>query len=327
MKTMVNISNRSLSSRNILILGCNGQDGSLLCHSLLKKGIKVIGITKNVNGKSNNHVHLGIENDVEILECDITNSKKLSKIIESYQPETIYNLAGQSSVGRSFTEPKETIKSIVYGTQTILEIAKKLSFNGKIFFAGSGEMFGEINDKASINHIQQPKSPYGIAKQTSFNLVKLYRELYEIKCFTGIFFNHESHLRAKTFVTQKIIKAALDIYKSDKKDVKLKMGNLEVIRDWGWAPEYMEAIQIMTQSKTTNDHVICTGNAISLNQFIKIVFDKFDLNWKDFIVVDKNLFRPGEIMRSCGDPSQLKNELNWSAKININLIIDKMIKI
>ena len=311
-----------LTKNTALVLGSTGQDGSLITKSLLEKGHEVIGLTRGITPNNENFKKLGIEKDIKVIKCDIKNFSALSEIIEKYNPKMIFNLACQSSVGRSFSEPTETLESIVSVSLNILEIARELDYKGRIFFAGSSEMFGNIAEKADIYHSQKPNSPYGIAKQASFNLVKIYRELYDIKCMTGILFNHESNLRPQTFVTRKIIKAALEIHKNKKQ--MLKIGNIEIIRDWGWAPEYINAIQLISKSPTIKDYVICSGNAFSLKTFIKKVFSKLGLDWEDHTIIDKNLFRLSDIKRSCGDPSALFDELGWKAEVDIDSIIEKM---
>ena len=312
-----------MTSKNILIFGCHGQDGSLLSKLLLEEGYRVVGLSRNGRYTSENHIKLGIEKDVELEEGSISNYKTVSSIIEKYKPVSIYNLAGQSSVGKSYSHPDETIQSIINGTLNILEATKKLMYPGRIFFAGSSEMFGEIKTKADLSHRQQPISPYAIAKQASFNLVKTYRELYKHNCVTGILFNHESRLRKKTFVSQKIIQAAKEI--STNKNLRLTMGNIDICRDWGWAEEYVKAMQIITEAKKPKDQIICTGKACSLRLFIEKVFSKFDLDWQKYIQIDKKLYRPSDILRSCGDPTQLYKDHLWRAKMDIDQIIDRMI--
>ncbi len=306
-----------------LILGCSGQDGSFLCKSLLEKGDKVIGISRKDKEKIRNHIKLGIDKDIELKKGNIKNFKAIEKIISQYQPDRIFNMAAQASVGKSINDPIETIEGIVNGTLNLLEISRKLNYSGRIFFAGSSEIFGNIRDKADIFHPQDPNTPYAVAKQASLNLVKLYRNIHSIKCMTGILFNHESHLREEAFVTQKIIKTVKDI--DENKSIKLRVGNIDIIRDWGWAPEYINAIQLIADSDTIKDHIICTGEAISLKTFIKKVFSKYGLDWKEFTLIDKNLFRPSDIKRSCGNPEPLIKDLQWKAEVNIDLIIEKMI--
>ena len=183
----------------------------MIAKSLLQKGHEVIGVTRGAPQKFENFKKLGIENDINTIECDIKSFSALSKIIEKYNPSRIFNLGCQSSVGRSFSEPRETVESILNVSLNLLEIGRQLDYQGRIFFAGSSEMFGNIQDKADVYSSQEPNSPYAIAKQASFNLVKMYREIHDLKCMTGVLFNHESNLRPPTFVTKKIIKAAIEI--------------------------------------------------------------------------------------------------------------------
>jgi len=312
-----------LTNKNALVLGCSGQDGSLLSKSLLNKGYKVIGLARTKSNSVKNHIKLGIEKDVEIKLGDIQNSKTIEKIISDHQPDAIFNLAAQSSVGKSFYEPLDTIQGIVNGTLNILEVSRQMEYSGTIFFAGTSEMFGNTHIAADINHKHNPISPYAIAKQTSFNLVKFYREVHKLKCLTGVLFNHESHLRHENFVTQKIIKAVKNINKNNTQ--KLKLGNIEVIRDWGWAPEYIEAIQLITKSEKTKDHVICSGKTNSLKLFIQKTFSYYGLDWREHTVIDKSLFRPNEILKNYGNPDPLFVDTGWRANVDFDSLIHKLI--
>ena len=312
-----------MTSRTAVILGCNGQDGSLISQSLIKKRYRVIGLSKNQNQKESNLQKLGIAKDIELIVGDITDLKCIKDLIYKYSPEEIYNLAGQTSVGVSFSQPILTIESIVKGTATILEACRQTSYTGRIFFAGSSEMFGETDKGANINHKQKPKSPYSIAKQTSFNLVKMYRDIFSIKCMTGVLFNHESPLRSDTFVTQKIIKRVREI--SETKRGKLRLGNINIKRDWGWAPEYIEAMQLITNASNIADHVICTGELNSLREFIIQVFSNFELEWEKHIEIDRNLFRSNEILKSYGNPKPLLQTLGWEAQVDFNTMIQKLL--
>ena len=312
-----------MNSKTAIVLGCSGQDGSLLCKSLLKKCEKVIGLTRSNHNPIRNHIKLGINNDIEIIEGDISRPETVQYLIEHYKPHSIFNLAGQSSVGKSFSYPNETLHSIINITQNILEVSRKIKYTGKLFFAGSGEMFGNTEEAAGITHQQKPMSPYGIAKQTSYNLVKFYREIYQLNCVTGILFNHESYLRSDHFVVPKIIKNASNI-KINNSQHKIKFGNINVIRDWGWAPEYVEAMQIITESKKLSDYVICSGEANSLEVFIEKIFSRFGLNWEEHIEIDQRLFREQEISKSCGSPDLLFQELGWKTKENLDSIVNKL---
>ena len=313
-----------MTLKTTLILGSTGQDGSLISKSLLEEGHKVIAVSRGDSRRCVNFKKLGIDQDIDRVRCDIKSFSSLSKIIQKYNPDEIFNFACQSSVGKSFSEPTETTESIFNLTLNILEIARKLKYPGKIFFAGSSEMFGNVTNKANIYHPQKPNSPYAIAKQASFNLVKMYREVYKLNCMTGILFNHESNLRPETFVIQKIIRTAKEIQKNKTK--KLEIGNIEIIRDWGWAPEYVDAIKLINRSKIVKDHVICTGEATSLRKLIEKVFSKLDMDWEEFTIINKSLFRASDINRSCGDPNPLFDELGWKSQVNIDSIIERMAK-
>tara|TARA_B100000214_G_scaffold363939_1_gene329973 strand:- start:6756 stop:7787 length:1032 start_codon:yes stop_codon:yes gene_type:complete len=314
---------KGLITQTTLVLGSTGQDGSLISKSLLQEGHKVLALTRGNSQKCENFRKLGIHEDIINIQCDLTSFSALTRIIHKYSPENIFNLACQSSVGKSFSVPRETTESIYDVSLNLLEASRALNYQGKIFFAGSSEMFGEIKSKANIYHPQNPKSPYAIAKQASYNLVKLYREIYDLKCMTGILFNHESNLRPETFVIPKIIKTAYQIRQGQAS--QLEVGNIDIIRDWGWAPEYINAMKLITKSDIVKDHIICTGNANSLKTLIEKVFKKFGLEWKEFTSINKKYYRKTDIQRSCGDPEPIFNELGWRAKIDIDTIIEKMI--
>ncbi len=312
-----------MSSKTALIFGCSGQDGSLLSKLLLQKGFKVVGLSRKQQKRQDNLKRLGISSEIEHLEGNILNNELVSNLFESYSPDEVYNLAAQSSVGKSFNLPRETLNGIITGTVNLLESAKSLSFSGSIFFAGSSEMFGSTTGKATINNPHKPQSPYGVAKQTSFNLVRIYRDAYQLKCVTGVLFNHESELRNENFVTQKIINAAIECSKDKTK--KITLGNINVQRDWGWAEEYVEAMKLINSSNLNEDFVICTGKLTKLEKIIDLAFKKFNLSWQDHIEIDKSLLRKKEIEKSVGDPEHLKRTLKWEAKLNIEDIVEKLI--
>ncbi len=310
--------------KTALVLGCKGQDGSLLCKSLINQGFEVVGLTRNRSTNLGNLKSLKIEQDINLEEGKITDYTLIKQIIESHNPIEIYNLAAQSSVGKSFSSPKETIESIIQGTINILEVSKDINYEGRLFFAGSSEIFGNTKIKADLNHKQNPQSPYGIAKQTSLNLVKMYREQYNLSCVTGILFNHESPFRQKDFVTQKIISEAILCSKNS--NHKLNIGNIEIARDWGWAEEYVEGMQLITRAKKVKDQILCTGKLTSLKQFIEITFKKLNLSWEKHTKIDKSLFRSKDIKVSVGNPIQMEIDLNWKAKVGIDLLIEKLIE-
>ena len=307
-----------------LILGCSGQDGSLISQSLLEKGYEVVGTTRSCNKKIKSHEKLGISNKIEIITNSLLKLNELEQLIDSEKPDEIYNFAGQSSVGLSFKYPEKTKKSIVTITRNLLEACSKNKFNGRLFFAGSSEMFGNTSEPAKENSAKKPLSPYAEAKLDSFLLVKKYREEYNIKCVTGIFFNHESNLRAKNFVTQKIVTAAKEI--AEGKHEKLKLGNINIKRDWGSAREYVIAAQKVIRSNRLKDYTICTGKSISLKYFLGNVFQQLNLRWEDHVEIDKALFRTNEIKESVGDSFDLYKDLGWKAKKNIHDVINELLE-
>ncbi len=315
---------KTVKIKSALVMGCHGQDGSLMCQSLLKKGYKVTGLSRSIHKERNNLEKLGISKEINLVIGNIENFKMIENLVLHSQPLEIYNLAGQSSVGTSFVNPIETFDSIVKGTLNILEVARKNKYEGRIFFAGSSEIFGNTEEPANLYYPQDGRSPYAIAKQTSLNLVRLYRDSYHLNCCTGILFPHESSLRSDNFVTQKIIKATKAIRKNKKK--KLELGNINIVRDWGWANEYVEAMQLMNNAKSIKDQIICTGEGHSLKEYISKVFSYFNMNWQDYIEINKEFFRPADIKISVGDPKQLYEDLEWKANVKFDILIEKMIK-
>ncbi len=308
-----------------MVFGCTGQDGSLISNSLLRKGYEVLGITRSSKPNYQYLQQLGINQSFEIKKIGVENDLlSFQKLIEFYDPIEIYNLSAQSSVGLSFKEPYSSIKSIYHQTLILLEAIRTIEFNGTIFMAGSSEMFGETKVAADIYHPRKPLSPYAHAKEASFSLVKQYRRIYNINCVTGVLFNHESTLRTDRFVIPKIIKGAIQCKKN--KAYKINLGNIDIYRDWGWAEDYVEAMQRITRADKKQDHVICTGNLTSLKDFIKKVFDKIDLNWQDHVTINKGHKRPHDILKSFGSPQALKLELNWENKKSIEDIIELLLE-
>ena len=310
--------------KKIIVIGCTGQDGSYLTKSLLKKGFEPIGISRSNKPQTNNHEKIGIKNEFKIIKVENLCTFEVINLIEKFKPVEIYNLSAQSSVGLSFSQPEETFQSIVDITRSILEASRKTQYHGKLFFAGSSEIFGETRSPATVKTKPNPCSPYGIAKSQSKSLVNLYREIYGIKAVTGILFNHESPLRGRNFVTQKIIEGAINCAK--KKEKKLILGNLNIKRDWGWAEEFVEGIQLMTRAKELNDHVICTGKVTSLKKFVMNVFNYFNLDYKNYVISDSSQYRKRDIIKSLGNPDFMKEKVNWSANYQITEKVDYLIK-
>ena len=310
-------------TKRALVLGCTGQDGSFLTQSLLKKNYEVYGISRSKKPNRTNHKVLNIENQFKISCVNLFDLKEVTRAIEAIHPQEIYNLAGQSSVGLSFSNPLKTLESIVDITRNILESSRRLNFDGKLFFAGSGEIFGETVIHATRDSKIDPKSPYAVGKYESMLLVKLYRECFGLNSKTGILFNHESFLRNKNFFTSKLICGAIEC--SMDKSKKIELGNLSIYRDWGCAEEYVEAMQLVNKNPQNTDHIICTGVETSLQSIVELVFSYLDLNWRDHVIINKKLFRSSDVKKSFGNPKPILKELGWHSTKSVSNIFESII--
>ena len=307
-----------------LIVGITGQDGSYLAKLLLSKGYKVFGSTRDSSiCDTSNLSKLKILDYVNIISLAPNDFRSVIKAINSINPDEVYYLAGLTSVGLSFEQPVECMESISLGTLNFLEAIKLNQKKIKFFNAGSSECFGNTNKIiANEKTVFSPRSPYATAKATAFWIVSNYRESYNLFCCTGILGNHESPLRNKRFVTKKIISGVWDIV--CKKSNELKLGNLDTWRDWGWAPEYVEAMYLIMHSPEPEDYIIATGKTNSLKDFVSMAFKKFNLDESKFVICDEKLLRPSDIKYSYLDPSKIYNNLNWKSEKNLEKIIDSM---
>jgi GDPmannose 4,6-dehydratase len=307
-----------------LIIGVSGQDGSYLADFLLKKGYEVFGTSRDAQGSVFQGLSfLGIKNEVHLLSMDPEDFRSVLVAIKKSKPDEIYFLAGQSSVGLSFEQPAETIQSFTIGILNVLEAVKMEGRGIKVYHAGSSEAFGDTDGEAAKETTPfKPRSPYALAKASSTWLVDNYREAYDLFACTGILFNHESPLRPARFVTQKIIQTAKRI--SDGSKEKLILGRLDVSRDWGWAPEYVEAMWLMMQQEKPDDYIIATGKTQSLEEFVSKAFEVLGLDWKNHVAQSEDLMRPTDLSVSKADPSKAKKHLGWEAKKGIQEVIEGM---
>ena len=308
-----------------LIFGISGQDGSYLSHFLINKGYDVCGTTRN-SSKNNlkNLVRLGILKKVKIIKCNIIDFFGVKKLIKIIKPDEIYYLCGKSSVTQSFTNPVDSFKSNTLGLLNILDTVKKTNKKIKVFNAVSGQFYGNrknsvYNEKSYID----PQSPYGVSKASSFWLTKIFREWYGIKCCSGILFNHEYPLRSNEFVTKKIINCSKLIKKGKLKH--LYLGNINIYRDWGWAPEYVEAMYLMLRQKHPKDLVIGSGKRHSLRSFVYEVFRLLNIPRSSLKINVKKLMRKRDITTYKADPKLAKKILKWKAKTSFKQIIYKMV--
>ena len=308
-----------------LIIGVTGQDGAYLSHHLIGEGYKVVGTTRDVASANTSRLKaVGVEEFVELITVHPHDFRSISKAILNINPDEIYNLAGQTSVGLSFEQPTEAIDSIANATINWLEAIRLLSPTTPFFNAGSSECFGDSRGAEADEQTPfSPRSPYAIAKASAIWYVKTYRESYGLKCCTGIMSNHESPLRGRRFVTQKIVTAVQEIRDGVRDD--LKLGNLNVWRDWGWSADYSRAIHLMlTQNYGFEDFVIATGESHSLNEFVELVFEYSGLNSRDFVRVSDDLLRPNELEYSALNPKRIKSVLNWEPILLFPEIVSKL---
>ena len=307
-----------------IIFGITGQDGTLLANFLLKKGYDVVGTTRDLNNTVNLR-SLSILDKIKLKKIDILKYSEINQLIATECPNEIYNLSGQTSVGNSYSSPLETYQSIICTTLYILDSIRINQSKIKFFNASSIECFGDNNNKIITEDSKHnPVSPYGVAKSITQGLVNNYRTLYGLHICSGIFSNHESQLRSNKFVSQKIVETAMDISKGIVD--YLEVGDISIVRDWGWAEEYVEAIYKSMQIDTPDDFIFATGKSISLEEFINYTFIKFNLDYKKHIKINKSFIRPNEIKNILLDNSKAKKILNWAPKISVYQVIDKLVE-
>ena len=311
-----------------LISGITGQDGSYLAEFLLKKKYKVHGIIRRVALEDRTHRLWrlkGILKKINLHAASLESYASIVKIIQKIKPNEIYHLGAQSYVDYAFQDEFSTLNTNINGTHYFLSAVKDFSPKTKFYFAGSSEMFGKVrtipqNEKTAF----YPRSAYGISKVTGHDLTRNYREAYNLFCCTGILFNHESPRRGFEFVTRKISHGVATIKLGLQR--KIELGNLDAKRDWGHAKDYVEAMWLMLQRKKPDDFVIATGKQHSVREFAKLAFSVVGLNYKDYIITDKNLFRPSEVQSLLGNYSKAKKLLKWKPKTSFKNLVKDMVE-
>lgn len=308
-----------------LICGIGGQDGSYLAKLLLKKGYEVHGSSRDIHLMSKLGLqYLDIAGQVRLHSMAINDFRSVLTVVSIVQPDEIYNLAGQTSVGMSFEQPVESMESIAIGTLNLLECIRFLNPKIRFYNASSSECFGDNGGQKSNEDTPfRPRSPYAVAKCTAFWHVSNYREAYKLHASSGILFNHESPIRPERFVTQKIISAACRIARGSKE--KLVLGDIDIERDWGWAEDYVEAMWRMTQRSEASDFVVATGRTVTLRYFIDLAFGQCNLRWQDHVVQDTALLRPTDLKKACGNPNKAYTQLKWQHRLEIEEIIQTMV--
>jgi GDPmannose 4,6-dehydratase len=317
---------RSSLPKRAVICGISGQDGTYLAQLLLAKGYHVTGTSRDAQIASfDNLSRLGIRDRVELLSMVLTDFRSTLQVLTNVQPDEVYNLSGQSSVGLSFQQPVETMVSITMGCLNLLEAIRFLGRPIRLYNASSSECFGDTAGLAADETTPfHPRSPYAVAKAAAHWTVVNYREAYGVHASNGILFNHESPLRPNRFVTKKIITTACAI--ANGVNQTLRLGNMAISRDWGFAPEYVEAMWRMTQLDTPTDLVIATGQTNSLKDFVAGAFTEVGLDWSKYVEIDDALHRPSDIMYSAGNAAKAQRQIGWRAECMMRDVLRRMIE-
>lgn len=309
-----------------MISGITGQDGAYLSALLLNKGYRVIGLTRSYS-KTNlvKLRYLDVIDHIEIHECDLSDLSQVIRLITAEQPDEFYNLASQSSVGLSFQQPIGTIQFNIISLLNILEAIKVSGARHiKVYQASSSEMYGLVESLPIREDTpMHPVSPYGVSKASAHWIAVNYREAYQLNVSCGVLFNHESYLRSDNFFVKKVLQESIRI--SSKQQEVLRVGNIDIKRDFGYAPKYVEAMWLMLQNDSPDDYTICSGRSITLRTIIEHVFSRLDIP-SDRLVVDRALYRPTDIVDIYGDNSRARSALNWNYDLHFLDVIDRLLE-
>lgn len=309
-------------TKRALIFGISGQDGAYLSRFLLDRAYEVHGTSRDAEAQSFSRLRaVGVADRVTTHSASTQDFRALLQLVGEVRPDEIYNLAGQSSVGLSFSQPVEAMDSIARATLVILEVIRYLKLPVRFYNSASSECFGEVPHGAASDESSPffPRSPYATAKASAHWTTANYREAYGIWACSGILFNHESPLRSERFVTKKLIAAAAEIARGERQ--RVSVGRLDVWRDWGYAPEYAEAMWCMLQQEQPEDFVIATGESHTLEEFTAAAFAAFDLDWREHVDVDPSLFRASDIAYSRGNPEKSRRQMGWRAKTTFGELV------
>jgi len=313
--------------KKALITGITGQDGSYLAELLIEKGYQVHGIVRRVALEDPSHRLWRINHllkNIKLHSASMESYASIFNVVENIRPDECYHLAAQSFVSYSFEDEFSTINTNISGVMHILSALKQRSPRCRFYFAGSSEMFGKVREVPQKENTPfHPRSPYGISKVAGFDLTRNYREAYGLFAVSGILFNHESPRRGFEFVSRKISSGVARIKFGLSKE--LRLGNLSAKRDWGFAGDYVEAMWLMLQQKEPGDYVIATGETYMVKEFVELAFKRVGLDWKKYVVVDKNFYRPAEVNILKGDCSKAKKKLGWKPKVKFQELVNMMV--
>jgi len=315
--------------KTAIITGASGQDGAYLINHLTELNIECIGIVREDPKKCYpvGLSYLGLQSKVKLINCNLESTEEVNKLLSSIKPDFFFNLAAQSSVGKSFSNPFETINFNNNSLLNILEAIRVFAPKTRFYQASSSEIYGNINSSdlpVTEQNRTNPISPYGISKDFGYKCVKLYRDTYDLYCVSGILFNHESCLRKEGFVINKAINHAISQSNGSKK--KLALGDINVVRDWGYAPKYVEAIFLMLMQENPTDLIISSGSPISLKGFLTNIYSSLNLDINDFIEIDESLFRINELNTIFGSPDLAKKNLKWEYNLSNEQLANTLVK-
>ena len=312
-----------------LITGITGQDGSYLTELLLEKGYEVHGLIRRASTFNTSRIdHLFKDphepnNNLHLHYGDITDSSGITNLLREIEPDEVYNLAAQSHVMVSFTMPTYTAQVDAIGAIALLEAIRSSKLQTKFYQASTSELFGSTPPPQNELSVFHPRSPYAAAKLYAYWATVNYRDAYDLHATNGILFNHESPRRGETFVTRKITRAVANIVSGS--DEKLYLGNLDAVRDWGYAKEYVESMWLMLQQEEPDDFVVATGVGATVREFCEEAFSHVNLDWEKYVIEDTRYLRPTEVNALIGDPTKAKRQLSWSAKTHWRELADLMV--
>jgi GDPmannose 4,6-dehydratase len=313
-----------VNRKTALITGITGQDGSYLAEFLLAQGYRVVGMTR----RSSTDVHERIQHvvdDITIVSGDLLDQSSMTSIVAETRPDEIYNLAAQSFVPTSWTQPVLTGEFTALGVTRVLEAIRAVDPSIKFYQASSSEMFGKVQTTPQNESTPfYPRSPYGVAKVYGHWITVNYRESYDLYACSGLLFNHESQRRGKEFVTRKITDGVARIKLGMQE--KLHLGNLDAQRDWGFAGDYVKAMWLMLQQPRPDDYVIATGRTHAVRDFVRLAFAAADLHWEDHVVVDPRYYRPAEVDLLVGDASKARRVLGWEPETTFEELVEQMVR-
>jgi len=313
-----------MESRTAFITGITGQDGSYLAELLLSKGYDVYGLVRRLSKPNTTNVE-HILKDIHLLEGDITDQSSLETAVKISQPDEVYNLASQSFVATSWRQPVLTTEVNATGALKLLEAIRQNKIDAKFYQASSSEMFGKVRKSPQTETTPfHPQSPYAISKAFAYWATVNYKESYGMFCVNGILFNHESPRRGIEFVTRKITDGVARIVNN--LESKLILGNLNSMRDWGYAADYVKAMWLMLQQDEADDYVIATGKTHSVREFVDLAFKEVNLNYQDYVVIDPAFFRPVEVHALCGNSKKAREKLKWKPEVSFQELVSMMVQ-